>query len=84
MTITIPSFSSWKTTIAGLAGAVLTVVVQYSQNGNKLDWHQLPLPLTIAILSFFAKDFNVTGGNVANSDNNSAVVAATAVPEVKK
>jgi hypothetical protein len=78
MTVTIPS-SNWKTTIAGLVGAILTVITQFSQNGNKLDWHQLPLPVTLAILGFFAKDFNTTGGTVANSSNDPAVVVATTV-----
>lgn len=83
MTITIPT-SNWKTTFAGLAGAVLTVVLQYASAGDHLDWKQLPVPITIAVLGFLAKDFNTTGGTVHNSNNDPAVVAATAAPAAPK
>jgi uncharacterized membrane protein len=80
MIITIPS-SNWKTTIAGLAGAILTVVLQYTSNGDQLNWKQLPVPITIALLGFLAKDFNTTGGTVQNSNNDPKVVAATAASQ---
>ena len=80
MVIDTHNMGSWKTTIAGLAGAILTVVVQYTQNNHKFDWHQLSIPVTIAVLGFLAKDSNVTGGTTLQSN---AVPDATLHAEAK-
>jgi hypothetical protein len=70
---------NWKTTLTGLVGAIALTLVDYFQNGGKLDPHQIVLPITIAVLGFVAKDLNVTGGTVSNIPNDPAVVRATEV-----
>jgi hypothetical protein len=51
-----------KTTIAGLAGALLVVAQQVMQEGHSFaDWKTYILPSVIAILGFLSKDFNKTG-----------------------
>jgi len=51
---------SWKTTIAGLIGAVATALYPLLIQG-KLDPQALITAAIIAILGVLAKDFNVSG-----------------------
>lgn len=53
--------SNYKTTLAGILGAVILCVQQWLSSGN-LDTHTLLVAAAIAVLGVLAKDFNVTGG----------------------
>jgi hypothetical protein len=66
------NFANWKTSLAGLATAILYAV------SNQPDWKHLATAAMLAAIGFLAKDFNVTGGDTANATNNPSVVAATA------
>lgn len=49
--------SDWKTTLAGLAGAV--AVAWHPLIGDEFDWRRLSLAAAVAALGYFARD----GGN---------------------
>lgn len=55
---------NWKTTLAGLVGAVAT----YLATADVAPWlhslAQLAAPICVALMGAFAKDSNVTGGTV--------------------
>lgn len=75
---------SWKTTVSGAIGAGLIWLNSYLQNSHTINWHdpQLLIGLAMAVMGYVAKDSNVTGGTVVNSNNDPKAVAATAVPKV--
>lgn len=58
---------NWKTTILGVLGAIWVVAEPIITNGDfelSRDWKSLVFATIIAGLGYFAKDKNVTGGNV--------------------
>jgi hypothetical protein len=52
--------ASWKTTITGCIGAVLTVLIPLLKNGT-LDPQTLALAAVIAVMGVLAKDFDQSG-----------------------
>ena len=59
---------NYKTTIAGIVGALAIWLPQLQaamQSGKPIDWGQMILGLAVVVFGALAKDFNVTGGNVA-------------------
>ncbi len=54
---------NWKTTVIGAVGAVLMVVIPMLQ-GGVFDWKTLVPAAVTALLGWFAKDHNVTGGTI--------------------
>ena len=57
---------SWKTTLFGCLAAVVIAVQPIFATGQ-VDWTKVIIAALIAAFSFFAKDANVTGGNVSNN-----------------
>jgi hypothetical protein len=80
--VSIPSITSWKTTIIGLAAAILAVVQGVQVN----NWRQMisdptfQTKVLIAVLGFFAKDWNTTGGTVGQPSTPEALHAANQAP----
>jgi len=67
---------NYKTTIVALLGAIWLAVQPIISNGSfswSTDWKGLLGAVMVAAFGFVAKDFNVTGGNVLNDPNSSAV-----------
>jgi len=62
---------NWKTTLAGAVPAVGYAVIAAVQAGN-INYKDLLIVAGLALLGYFAKDKNVTGGTV-----NQAVTPAT-------
>lgn len=59
---------NWKTTLAGiLTGAVYAAT-------NQTDWKHLLMAFLFALVGLLAKDFNVTGGTVAQNGGTVPVV----------
>jgi hypothetical protein len=59
--------ANWRTTLIGLTWAIyegLTPILQKGSFDFKKDWPQLVKALFIAVVFFFVKDKNVTGGTV--------------------
>ena len=54
---------NWKTTLAGVVGAVVTVAVSLYQTGT-VDVQTWITAIVMAALGVIAKDSNVTGGTV--------------------
>lgn len=52
---------NWKTTIAGVIGAVVTTAVTLYQTGT-LDIKTIVTACALAAIGILAKDLNVTGG----------------------
>lgn len=66
-----------KTTIIGIIGAIWLAIQPIISTGTfnfSTDWKNLLGAALIAVFAFVAKDFNVTGGTVANSKNDASVV----------
>ena len=80
MVIDTSKLGSWKTTVAGLFGAVVIGVYPLIQ-GGKPTTQQILSAVAVAAVGWFAKDSNVTGGTNPNSSNNPVVVAQTAAPK---
>lgn len=56
---------NWKTTLAGCLGAVAAYLATASDVAPWLQSvGQLLAPLSVALIGFFAKDSNVTGGSI--------------------
>jgi hypothetical protein len=53
-------FKNWKTTVSGLVGAIAVAVIPVLQSG-KINYEAIAIAVAIAVLSFFAKDHDVTG-----------------------
>lgn len=53
---------SWKTTVAGFAAAVATVLLPILQNGMMPTAQEWLLAICLAVLGRCGKDFNATGG----------------------
>lgn len=55
---------NWKTTLAGVGGALVIGAAALIQAGtiSPKDWATM---ITLTVISALAKDFNVTGGTVA-------------------
>jgi hypothetical protein len=56
--------TSWKTTIAGIAGCLLLWLQQIQglvSNGTPINWWNMVLGLLILLIGYFAKDWNITG-----------------------
>ena len=58
---------NWKTTLMGILTGTAYAVT------NQPDWKHIIVAVLMAITGLVAKDFNVTGGNVANSGAASPV-----------
>lgn len=57
---------SWKTTLIGVLGALITWLPQIQQalsEGKDINWSVMGIGLAILVLGAFAKDFNKTGGS---------------------
>ena len=52
---------NWKTTLIGVAGGLLIAVGGVMTDGA-VDFAELAAAVSTALLGFFAKDFNVSGG----------------------
>lgn len=57
---------SWKTSLFGLGGGILNILANggFTAPDGKFDWKTLVVSARIAGLGIFAKDHNVTGGDV--------------------
>lgn len=53
---------SWKTTVAGIAAAVLTALTALVQTG-RVTMTDAAVAVGLAVLGWLAKDADVTGGN---------------------
>ena len=77
---------SWKTTLMGIVSLAAGFVAFSPALFAKWPWvTELAKYLMVGsggIGLIAAKDSNVTGGTIANTSNNPAVVATTAVPKV--
>lgn len=51
---------NWKTTLAGVFGAAVQVVVPLVQTGQ-VGWQALLVAAGMAAMGYFAKDFNISG-----------------------
>jgi hypothetical protein len=58
--------TNYKTTIAGCAGAACLAASKIIETGT-IDYQTIITAVIVAILGFLAKDFNVTGGTVAQN-----------------
>lgn len=83
MTITLPSMTSWKTTLGGFVTGGLLFLSSYMQNGNSINIHDPKFwaAFVVAAWGYVQKDANVTGGTTPNSTNSPTVVAATSAPK---
>lgn len=52
---------NWKTTISALTLAVIIAVQPIVENGV-IDWKKVGVAALVAVVGYFAKDNNVTGG----------------------
>jgi hypothetical protein len=60
------NMKNWKTTLIGLALAGLSAIATFQNNGGDLkDWKLYLIPAVIAMLGYFTKDYDVTGGKKA-------------------
>ena len=64
---------NWKTTLAGILGAILIGIVPVLQSG-KISVEALAIAAVVAVGGLLQKDHNVTGGTVINEPNDPAVV----------
>ena len=73
--------TSWKTSLLGFVVGALTIAVAAYQPG--MSWRNWALGAAIAIWGALMKDFNVTGGNVASTQEAVArtTPAASAAPK---
>jgi phosphotransferase system glucose/maltose/N-acetylglucosamine-specific IIC component len=55
-------FTNWQTTVAGLLGAIAVNLIPLLQGA--WTWNQLYVGIALAVLGFFAKDYNTTGNGV--------------------
>lgn len=55
--------TSWRTSLIGIWGLVLTTIIPYLQDGKWPTTEQFSLALILAIALRFTKDHNVTGGS---------------------
>lgn len=55
-------FANWQTTLYGLLGAIAVNVIPLLQ--GIWTWNQLWVGIVIAVLGFFAKDYNTTGNGL--------------------
>ncbi len=70
-----------KTTIMGIIGAIWLTVQPIISNGNfdfSRDWKNLVGAVIVALIGYFAKDHDVTGGTTVNTKNDASVVATSA------
>jgi hypothetical protein len=80
------TLGNYKTTIIGLLGAVWVVVQPLISKGDFVfdrDWKQLIYAALVAGFGFLAKDYNVTGGTVANVPSDASVVKETTKSDTK-
>lgn len=54
---------NWRTTAAGLIGAVIIGIVPVIKDG-KINWEAVTVAAVIAVAGFLQKDKQVTGGSV--------------------
>jgi hypothetical protein len=59
--------TSWKTAILGAILAIVVAVAPIIQTGA-VDWKAVGMAALIALLGYFTKDKNVTGGTVDNGE----------------
>lgn len=76
--------TSWKSSLVGLAGVILTVVTasQDSTFGAMIEDPKVQIALLIGILGFVAKDGNVTGGTVGQPSTRTALIQANQTPSL--
>ena len=55
---------NWKTTLAGLIGAIVTYTVTVVQTGNPWDWKAYAAALPLIVIGYFSKDKDTTGNGV--------------------
>ena len=78
----LPSFASWKTSLTGVAGVILGVMQTFKHTtlsetiNDPLVWYAL----VMALLGFFAKDSNVTGGTSGQVSTPQALADARQAP----
>jgi len=58
--------NSWKTTVLG-ALLALVVAIQPLISTGQIDWKAVGIAALIAVLGYFAKDANVTGGTIKSN-----------------
>lgn len=52
---------NWRTTAAGVIGAVVTYVINYVQTNQALDYKAMAIGAAMIALGYFSKDAGVTG-----------------------
>jgi hypothetical protein len=78
-----------KTTILGIIGAIWLTIQPLISTGTfdfSKDWKNIIGAVIVALLGYFAKDYNVTGGTTINTSNDASVVkksASTDIPPTK-
>ncbi len=80
--IPVPIIKNWKTTAFGAISLILGIV-QASGDGNVgtiLHDGKVQMAILVALLGFFAKDHNVTGGNVGVPSTPQALAEANQAP----
>jgi energy-converting hydrogenase Eha subunit B len=69
---------NWRTTVAGLIGAIAMNAVAYFQNNQTIDWKVFTIGVVMAALGFVCKDANVTGGTIPQPSNEAAKLSVLA------
>ena len=59
--------SSWKTMLLGALLAIVVAVAPIIQTGA-VDWKAVGMAALIALLGYFSKDKDVTGGTRSNNE----------------
>jgi hypothetical protein len=75
MTVTLPTPKNWKTSLAGILGALAVNAISYFQSNQTIDWKVFSLSMMMVAVSFLAKDFNTTGGTNVQPSNEEAKLA---------
>lgn len=82
--IPVPSIKNWKTTLFGLL-ALVVGVIQTSHApsiGAALMDPKVQMSILVALVGFFAKDHNVTGGTTGQPSTPTAIADSNHAPAV--
>lgn len=77
-----PLLKNWQTTVAGILAGLATVsTVGWTKANGTPNWGAIASGCFLAILGAVAKQHNVTGGTVANTEE---AVTRVETPEAKE
>jgi hypothetical protein len=70
-------FKNWKTTLLGIVGAILNLAIPIIQTGDlsELTTQKFFISAFMLAIGVLSKDFNVTGGTVAQDKGTTTPVS---------